>query len=412
MEQQGVRETVNSVQLVWYRIRFGLHDFSNPSVGSKSLGSIDSVMIKNSSLVNTDSTNLEDDMVTKSIGFHAIKGINSKNKEIISAPSSNLGLMSSSSKLGNMEESGKVQRTSTVAESSKELPDVQTVKGVENQIENSELEQIMAEDSIDYEGVRHQEETTDTVNFLVSKDAYEGVGPGFQVPMVKTGLGKDIKSFSVDENQPHIIPSSTVIPNEHVRFLELDWNGKKHERVDMQTTSFTTILGEYLLTFSKSGSILRECNLYTSSSANLTFNLSDIVKVLQYICVGQYHTIAVHIRPKDCQQTNRILDSEIHENNILFLGYKPTFHLLAHYVEQFILDHFSSIDNSLQAKRTSITEGSQIIPSWSNSYRQEQVKTSNQEDLFEELLRFLFSSSESGSDRSHTSIFSHLGFDE
>ncbi|KAI3753684.1 hypothetical protein L2E82_25745 [Cichorium intybus] len=119
------------------RMRFGLHDFSNPSVGSKSLGSIDSVMIKNSSPVNTDSTNLEDDMVTDSIGFHAIK-----------------------------------------AESFKELPDVQTVKGVENQIENSELEQIMAEDSIDYEGVRHQQETMDAVNFLVSKDAYEGVGPG------------------------------------------------------------------------------------------------------------------------------------------------------------------------------------------------------------------------------------------
>ncbi|KAI3515567.1 hypothetical protein L1887_14467 [Cichorium endivia] len=210
MEQQGVRETVNSVQLVWYRMRFSLHDFSNPSVGSKSLGSIDSVMIENSSPMNTDSTNLEDDMVTDSIGFHAIKGINSENKEITSTPSSNLGLMSSSSKLGNMEESG-----------------------VENQIENSELEQIMAEDSIDYEGVRHQQETTDAVNFLVSKDAYEGVGPGFQVQMVKTGLGKDTKSFSVDENQPYIIPSSTVIPNEYVRFLELDWNGKKHERVDM-----------------------------------------------------------------------------------------------------------------------------------------------------------------------------------
>ncbi|KAI3498440.1 hypothetical protein L1887_34215 [Cichorium endivia] len=139
----------------------GLHDFSNPSVGSKSLGSIDSVMIENSSPVNTDSTNLEDDMVTDSIGFHAIKGINSENKEIISAPSSNLGLMSSSSKLGNMEK--KV-------------------------IENSELEQIMAEDSINYEGVRHQQETTDAVNFLVSKDAYEVVSPGFQVPMVKTGL--------------------------------------------------------------------------------------------------------------------------------------------------------------------------------------------------------------------------------
>ncbi|KAI3515897.1 hypothetical protein L1887_14802 [Cichorium endivia] len=71
------------------------------------------------------------------------------------------------------------------------------------------------------------------VNKHASNGIVESENPVFQALFDHSGLGKESKRCSDDEMLHYIIPSSIVTSNEQVRFLELDWNGKKNEHVDM-----------------------------------------------------------------------------------------------------------------------------------------------------------------------------------
>ncbi|KAI3515900.1 hypothetical protein L1887_14805 [Cichorium endivia] len=71
------------------------------------------------------------------------------------------------------------------------------------------------------------------VNKQASNGILESENTVFQAQCDNSGLGKETKRCSNDEMQHYSIPSFTVNSKEQVRFLELDWNDKKNEHVDM-----------------------------------------------------------------------------------------------------------------------------------------------------------------------------------
>ncbi|KAI3515895.1 hypothetical protein L1887_14800 [Cichorium endivia] len=70
-------------------------------------------------------------------------------------------------------------------------------------------------------------------NNQASNGILESENPVFQAHCDNSGLGKKSKRCSDDEMLHFSIYSSTVNSKERVRFLELDWNGKNNEHVDM-----------------------------------------------------------------------------------------------------------------------------------------------------------------------------------
>ncbi|KAI3499595.1 hypothetical protein L1887_35398 [Cichorium endivia] len=113
--------------------------------------------------------------------------------------------------------------------------------GVQNGV-GSVLISHVADVSMDSDGDRELQKivkdslftgSKEFVGLLASNGSHEGVSPVFQVRFDQSVLGKESKSFSADETQHCIIPSSSITSNEQVRFLELDWNGKKNDHVDM-----------------------------------------------------------------------------------------------------------------------------------------------------------------------------------
>ncbi|KAI3722942.1 hypothetical protein L2E82_34166 [Cichorium intybus] len=62
------------------------------------------------------------------------------------------------------------------------------------------------------------------VGLLASNRSHEGVSPVFQVHFDQSVLGKESKSFSDDETQHYIIPSSSITSNEQVRIWLILYN--------------------------------------------------------------------------------------------------------------------------------------------------------------------------------------------
>ncbi|KAI3494492.1 hypothetical protein L1887_40740 [Cichorium endivia] len=114
--------------------------------------------------------------------------------------------------------------------------------------------------------VQEASKTSNSSSFLAVQ---VGIGSDFffQAQSDNSGLGKESNRCSKDEMQHYGIPSCTINSKEQVRFLELDWNDKKNEHVDMVinnkkpwvnsfqsnvTKSFAETIGDKSSTFSAS----------------------------------------------------------------------------------------------------------------------------------------------------------------